>query len=75
MDVVDKAGASAIVGVTPERIRQFVTEGRFPTAIATVGRSQLWLRVQIEDWVRWGGAANHPPGGGTHARPLASGPR
>lgn len=69
-DVLDLSGVANLLGVHPVTVRRLRKLGRFPVPVMVgVGtRESRWLRSEILEWVRRGGAGNRPADEGLQVR-------
>lgn len=51
-DLVDLFGATQVVNLTDTRIRQLRREGKFCEPVKELHNGALWLRQDLQEWVR-----------------------
>ena len=48
--LLDRAAVAALLGVSPDTISRYMTDGRFPPPDATFGRAPTWRESTITTW-------------------------
>lgn len=50
-DMLTRDEAAALAGVTPQTWSEYVARGRAPKPAAYIGRTPLWSRAEVEEWL------------------------
>ena len=60
-----------VVGLSKTRVRELISQGRFPEPIAVLGVGKIWATSDLVEWCERTGRVVHQPGG---RRPSATSP-